>query len=35
MGKAHATDAGNRYMMIFVILFSRFIMIFLHAEKSN
>ncbi len=35
MGKAHATDAGNRYKTIFVILTLRFIMIFLHAEESD
>jgi hypothetical protein len=35
MGEAKAMDAGNRYMTIFSILILRFIMIFLHAEKSN
>ncbi len=35
MGEGTTTDASNGYMTIFVILISRFVMIFLHTEKSD
>ena len=34
--KEHAiTPAGNRYMTIFVILRSRYVLIYLHSKKSD
>ena len=35
MGEDSLTEAGNRYMTIFVILATRYVMIFLHKEKSE